>query len=148
MSDRAFTAEELRDAPAPLFAEPRVVRFQDIDAAGIVFYPRVLEYFSDAYLTMLVARGYDLPRELARATVGYPLVHAEADYLRPLRYGDAIKVEVISPRLGDTSFRVGYRLKTESGHPAAIGQTVHVAIDRSTFKPCPIPAEIRRALGG
>jgi 1,4-dihydroxy-2-naphthoyl-CoA hydrolase len=143
----AFTDEELRSDGPARHVEARMVRFQDIDAAGIVFYPRVLEYFSDAYIAMLLARGYDLPASLAKGGVGVPLVHAEADYLHPLRFGDAMSIEVLAAKVGgSSSFTIGYRVRSGE-RIAAVGQTVHVCIDRSTFKSCPIPGEIRAAIG-
>ncbi|AUX22227.1 thioesterase [Sorangium cellulosum] len=142
---RAFSVDELKRTAARLAVERRSVRFQDVDAAGIVFYPRVLEYFSDAYMTALKERGVDLPGLIAGGGVKLPLVHAEADYLLPLRFGDAVEVEVLAPKLGDTSFTVGYRV-TAAGGIAAIGQTVHVCIDGARFTPRPIPDDLRGAL--
>ncbi|WP_437681363.1 acyl-CoA thioesterase [Sorangium sp. So ce131] len=142
---RAFSAEELKHAAPRLAVERRSVRFQDVDAAGIVFYPRVLEYFSDAYLAALKERGVDVPGMIAGGGIKLPLVHAEADYLLPLRYGDAIEVEVLAPKLGDTSFTVGYRVTTAGG-VAAVGQTVHVCIDGARFTPRPLPDDLRAAL--
>ncbi len=146
MDERAFTTRELRDAPGARFTESRRVRFQDVDAAGIVFYPRILEYMSDVYIAMMMHAGWDLPTELRTGTVGTPLVHAEADYLAPLRFGDAVSVEVVSVALKDTSFTVGYRVRTASGKAAAVGQTVHVCLDRATFRPQAIPEGLRGML--
>jgi YbgC/YbaW family acyl-CoA thioester hydrolase len=143
---RAFSVDELKQTAPRLAVERRAVRFQDVDAAGIVFYPRVLEYFSDAYMIALRERGIDLPALIAGGAIKLPLVHAEADYLLPLRFGDAIEVEVLAPKLGDTSFTVGYRVTTAGGI-AAVGQTVHVCIDGARFVPCPLPDDLRRALG-
>jgi YbgC/YbaW family acyl-CoA thioester hydrolase len=149
MSDsRAFEPREIRDAPHVRFAETRLVRFQDVDAAGIIFYPRVLEYMSDVYIAMLMSAGWDLPKELGQSSVGTPLVHAEADYLAPLRFGDRVSVEIVGVKLGQTSFTVGYRVRTDGGAVAAIGQTVHVCLDRTTFKPHAIPDAMRAMLTG
>ena len=144
---QGFTREEIEGATSVRWSEARVVRFQDVDAAQIVFYPRVLEYFSDAYVAMLLAGGFDLPGELALGSL-LPLVHAEADYLKPLRFGDATHVEVARVRLGETSFTVGYRVRLASGRAAAIGQTVHVCLDRASFRPQAIPERVRAVLVG
>ncbi|MFT3770863.1 MAG: thioesterase family protein [Minicystis sp.] len=103
---------------------------------------------SDVYIAMLMRSGWDLPRELGQSSVGTPLVHAEADYLAPLRFGDDVHVEIIGVRLGGTSFTVGYRVRTTSGVVAAVGQTVHVCLDRTTFKPHTIPDSLRAILTG
>ena len=44
-----FTRSELLAAPAG-FTHHLPARFQDCDAAGIVFYARVFDYFHDAYV--------------------------------------------------------------------------------------------------
>jgi 1,4-dihydroxy-2-naphthoyl-CoA hydrolase len=144
-TDRAFSSDDLRNALEPLFAMPRAVRFQDVDAAGVIFFPRVLEYFHDAYLALLEARGFGLPRALRESPYGFPIAHAEADYLRPLTFGDAVTVEVVGARLGETSLSVGYRIRraTDDRALCALGQTVHVTIDRRTFRPCAVPEELR-----
>ncbi|APR78389.1 1,4-dihydroxy-2-naphthoyl-CoA hydrolase [Minicystis rosea] len=146
--DRTFTTADLKKATSVRFAETRLVRFQDVDAAGIIFYPRVLEYMSDVYIAMVMQSGWDLPKELGQSSVGTPLVHAEADYLSPLRFGDDVHVEIVGVRLGATSFTVGYRVRTKGGVVAAVGQTVHVCLDRATFKPQPIPDSLREILTG
>ena len=145
---QAFSAAEIEgDSPAR-FSDERAVRFQDIDAAGIVFYPRVLEYFHDAYTAWLHAGGYDLRRVLDEGAVGFPLVHAEADYKKPLRFGDRVTVEILAPKVSGGSWSLGYRVRLAGGKLAAIGQTSHVCIDRRTFRPCPLPDDLRALLEG
>lgn len=142
----AFSREELLGLE-PVHEETRVVRFQDVDAAGIVFFARLFEYFHDAYVGALARGGVDLAAELARGAFGLPLAHAEADFLGPMRFGDPLRVAVLGARLGDTSACVGHRIASPDGRPLALGQTVHVAIDRGTFRPMALPAGVRRALG-
>lgn len=141
-----FTIDELKRAPRALFSEARIIRFQDVDAAGIIFNPRVIEYFSDAYFSMVRAGGFDVPTLLRTGEVGFPVVHAEADYLAPLRFGDAIRVEIVAASVGETSYRLGFRVKGPDDRAAAVGQTVQVCIDRRTFKPHPIPDDLRAIL--
>jgi 1,4-dihydroxy-2-naphthoyl-CoA hydrolase len=144
--DDAFMRKDLERVEPALHAESRVVRFQDVDAAGIIFYPRVLEYFSDAYVALLLKRGYDLPERLLRSEFGAPLVHAEADYFAPLRFGDRVDVAVVKARVSARSFRLGYRIRRASGELASLGQTVHVCIDRQTFASRFVPDDLRRVL--
>jgi len=143
---QAFTLAELAGADTSVFSEERSVRFQEVDAAGIVFYPRVLEYFSDVYMNLLAERGVDVPTMLSTESVGLPLVHAEADYRAPLCFGDRIRVEIVEIRMGESSFTVGYRVRRFDERIAALGQTVHVCIDRGSFRSRPIPDALRAAL--
>ncbi len=143
---RAFESEVLAGAVEVLFSEGRAVRFQDVDAAGIVFFPRVLEYLSDVYISFLTARGVHVPRSVEAGEYVIPLVHAEADYFAPMRFGDAILVDVVGVDIGRTSFRVGYRVRHADGRVAAVGQTAHVTVGLPGFAPIPIPEDLRAAL--
>ena len=45
-SSPAFSREELLNAKTALVTQRRRVRFQDVDAASMIYFARVLEYFS------------------------------------------------------------------------------------------------------
>lgn len=144
----AFTREELETASPALHTERRPVRFQDVDAAGTLFYPRLLEYFSDAYLSLLATGRVDLRGKIADGSFRAPIVHAEADYLAPLRFGDTAVVEIAGARTGQRSFALGFRVIRQDGTLAAVGQVVYVTIDRETFKSTPLPDELLEKLAG
>ena len=131
----------------PLHSLPMVVPFQDIDAAGIVFFARVFDYFHNAFCAHLGECGLDMPAVIGAGEWAAPLAHAEADYKSPLRFGDKVRVEVVRAELGETSFALHYRIVsgTEPLRLHAVGKTVHVVIDRQSFRPRPIPEELRRA---
>lgn len=142
-----FTRTEVVDAPTVLFFQPRKVRFQDVDAAGTVFFPRIIEYFADTYLAMFDARGIDVARSLKKLEWAIPLAHVEADFTGPMRFGDSVVVEVVGARLSETSFTLAHRVRTpDATRTLAFGQTVHVVVDGTSFRPTPIPDEIKRAL--
>ena len=141
-----FERDVLKQA-ARAFKMEREVRFQDVDAAGVIFYPRLLEYFNDAYLALLSSAGQPLHESLGRAPWVSPVRHAEADFLRPLRFGDAIEVALVgvrtSPDAEPTEVTFGYRItKLADGEAAAIGQVVHTFVDAKTFRRTLIPDPI------
>ncbi len=143
-----FSKKAIAEAGRPLISQQRPVRFQDVDAAGTIYFPRIFEYFSDTYLALLIEAGLDVPTMLARRERAAPLVHAEADYEAPLHFGDSVDVHVVLAHLGTSSTRYGYRVNKTDGTLAAVGQTHHVWIDSHTFKPCPMPAALRSHLLG
>jgi YbgC/YbaW family acyl-CoA thioester hydrolase len=145
-SPRAFTREELQSGSPALHAERRPVRFQEIDAAGTIFYPRVLEYFSDAYLALLAEGSVDMRGRITDRSLLTPIVHAEADYLAPLRFGDTATVEIAGARVSERSFTLGFRVLRQDGALAAVGQVVYVALDPHTFKPTRLPDDLRDKL--
>ena len=133
------------DAPV-LFTNERDVLFQDIDAAGIVFFARLFDYCHDAFFAFLGSRGLSMAKVMKDGVWGSPLVHAEADYAAPLRFGDRVRVEITRVDLGNTSMRVASRVVDSRGKIACSAILVHVFVDRTTGRPCEVPAEARDAL--
>jgi len=134
------------------FRTPLVVRFGDLDPAGIVYYPRyghlchvAMEEFFQA------AVGVDYPVLIRDHDVGFPVVHAETDFHRPLRYGEDLEIEVAVPRVGVTSVEWLYRFCHRGvGNPAAVCRTVTVCVSMKSFEKQPVPdwlAEKLRAAG-
>ncbi|MBI2892874.1 MAG: acyl-CoA thioesterase [Deltaproteobacteria bacterium] len=141
-----FTVEELRDAPRPEYGHPVEVRFQDVDGAAIVFYSRFFEYFHDAFAGFLGHHGISLAEAVRSGEWLAPLVHADAEYLSRLRFGDSAVVELVRAGIGRTSLRVGYRIvRGPERVVCAVGQTVHVVVDRQEWRPREVPAEVRLA---
>lgn len=144
--ESAFSRDALLAVREPIHRMPRRVRFQEVDAAGTIYYSRVFEYFGDAYIDLLDRGGVSVPKVMAKQLWAAPLVHAEAEYLAPMRFGDHVVVEVATAACGTSSATVGYRITTEDGRVLGVGHTVHVFVDATTFRPCPIPADVRQAL--
>jgi 1,4-dihydroxy-2-naphthoyl-CoA hydrolase len=142
-----FTREELMTAP-PRHVQARVVRFQDVDAAGIVFYPRILEYFHDAHVEFLAAGGCPLHEAIAQRRWAAPLSHAEADFFKAMRFGDPIRVAVVAARIEGTDGAMGFRVEKAGGEVAAVGYTTHVFVDFTTFKRAPPPPDLQALFAG
>lgn len=125
--------------------ERRVVRFQDVDAAGVVFYARVFDYFHDAYVSFLRAAGAPLEDALRSRTWAAPLKHAEADYRQPLRFGQEVSVALVAVEVRDAEYVIRYRISA-GDDVACEGMTVHVSVHPDTFRRQPIPDTLRAAL--
>lgn len=120
------------------------VRFGDVDHAGIVYYPRFFIYFHEAFEDFFEDNGHRYPELLNRRRLGFPTVHIEADYKLPLRYGDALDVELSVPRVGGKSavFRyVGYR--HGDGQRACSAEITCACVGMDTFKAATIPDDLR-----
>lgn len=127
------------------YSERRVVRFQEVDAAGIVFFARIFDYFHDAYVGFLRERGAPLEGAIRDGSWGAPLRDAHAEFLRPLRFGDEIRVAVVDIALEETEYTVSYRIDL-GGEAVCAGRTRHVAVDPETFRRTRLPDLLRRAL--
>src|SRR5215472_13404739 len=91
------------------------VRFQDVDAAGIVFYPKFFEYFHDAWVAYCDGRGWELHQAIREKRFAAPLRHVEADYVRPLRFGDPFDVGIFGVNIAGSDMNVGYRVARPEG---------------------------------
>lgn len=123
-------------------------RFQDVDAAGIVFYARLFAYFHDAYVAFLESMGPELAlhRAVESADFLIPLVHAEADFKAPLRFGDEATTTVSVERIGRSSYTLAYQIHRGDGQLAASGQTVHACASKAEFRARPLPEALRAGL--
>jgi len=121
------------------------VRFGDVDHAGIVFYPQFFIYFHEAFEQFFNDAGMAYHVLLGERHVGFPTVHIETDYKTPLKYGDALDVELSVPRIGRRSatFRyAGYR--HHDGKHAVTAAITCACVDMGTMTPIAIPDDLRR----
>jgi acyl-CoA thioesterase FadM len=141
-----------RFARAALLSRPLLhrhlhrVRFQEIDAAGIVFFARVFDLIHDGYAAFLAARGLPLGELLARSSWVLPLAHAEADFLRPLKLDDELAIGPVCAAFDKGRLELGHRVVlARDDTAAAIGRTAHVVVARADWKKIEPPPELRAA---
>jgi 4-hydroxybenzoyl-CoA thioesterase len=124
------------------------VRFGDVDHAGIVYYPQFFIYFHQAFEDFFNDNGHAYHELLNRRRVGFPTVHIETDYQLPLRYGDALDVELSVPKVGQRSatFRyVGYR--HQDGKQACAAAITCACVDLDHFAAVDVPTDLRTLFG-
>jgi 4-hydroxybenzoyl-CoA thioesterase len=121
------------------------VRFGDVDHAGIVYYPKFFIYFHEAFEDFFNNGGHRYSALLNQRRIGFPTVHIEADYQQPLRYGDALDIEVTVPKVGNRSavFRyVGFR--HQDGQRACSADITCACVDLDHFQAVVIPDDLRQ----
>lgn len=125
----------------------RPVRFEDIDAAQIVFFARFLNYAHDAMERFFdeIPGGY--AGLIMKRGLGFPAVHAEADYQAPIRYGETAAIRGVVTKLGTTSAHFSFTFERQSdGVHLATTSQVHVCTDIRAMKKQPFPPDVRAAL--
>ena len=124
------------------------VRFGDIDQAGVAYYPTLLDHCHAAFEEFFEhALGVPYPKVLLKDRLGFPTVHLEADFARPLRFGDVLSVEVAVARLGRASATFRYRAYVrDAKRPAFEIRGTTACVDMRTFRARPIPPRYRRLL--
>ena len=120
------------------------VRFGHVDPAGIAYFPRIFDYVHDVFEELweehVGIRYYHL---LLEQKVGFPLVHSDVDFKRPLQFGDRMVVSVTCFKLGHSSLGLRYRfMMADAIHVEARMVTACVRTD--TMRSIPIPDEYRR----
>lgn len=88
-----------------MFVHEEVVRFGHVDAAGIVFFPRLHEMLSNT-VEAWFEQALDAPwtRLHLEAGLGTPLVHSEVSYRRGCRLGDRLAFSLALVKVGRSSF--------------------------------------------
>src|SRR5918912_3710644 len=97
------------------FEHRRRVRFQDTDPAGIVFFANIFVYCHEAFEEMLRDAGLPLEAIIASREQVLRLVHADADFERPLRVGVLVTIRTSVASVGERSFRMQYEMFDEAG---------------------------------
>ncbi len=119
------------------------VRFNDVDHAGIVYYPLFFHYFHVAFEELFRERAAGLRTVLDDQRLGLPAVKAEAEFHKPLRFGDEAVVEVTLERLGTRSLTLQYRALGPQGDTCAVGHVTCAVIDLDTFQAIEVPDQLR-----
>ncbi len=124
----------------PAFRYELPVRFGDVDNAGIVYYPNFFHYFHQAFEELFGDGEY--ARILRERRVGFPAVHVETDFRRPLRYGERPVISVECDEIGTSSVTFHYVIATDA--PCAEARITCATIDLDTFRTIPVPDDLRR----
>jgi len=122
------------------------VRFQDVDAGGVLFFGRIYDYCHQAYEEFWGAEGVDPAHFFAGADYLVPIAHSEADYRRPIRHGERIQIRIDVTRVGRASFTLRYHVTGPDGDLRVEASTVHAFVERTAMKPIPIPESLRAIL--
>jgi len=87
------------------------IEWGDCDPAGIVYFPRYVEFF-DACTVALFERAGFFKRDMLKTyrIAGIPVVDMKAQFLMPSRFGDDVVVESSVTKWGNSSFVVRHRL--------------------------------------
>jgi YbgC/YbaW family acyl-CoA thioester hydrolase len=94
----------LTEECAPGFLAVRTqVRWGDCDPAGIAFFPRFFEWMDLASHALAQEMGISRQQTLGPASYGFPAVHAQAEFLRPVLLHDALEIRTTVPRIGRTT---------------------------------------------
>lgn len=119
-------------------------RSSSVDETNHIYYPRLFDDIDDGIEALLEEIGYPLHRLIPDVKRALPVVHAEADYLDPISFGDTVSCSLV-PHVGESSieFRGTGRVDEAQVFEATI---VRVFVDMETFEKRPLPEDMRSRL--
>jgi YbgC/YbaW family acyl-CoA thioester hydrolase len=129
-----------------MFIYQTVLRLHHTDAAGLLFFAEQFQLAHDAYETFMESIGYPFAPLIRKSEYLLPIVHAEADFLKPLSTGDRIEIQLKADEIGGSSFTLAYALLRDRSELVGTVKTVHVLISRKTGESISILPELRHHL--
>lgn len=125
----------------------RAIKFEEVDAAGIVFFARFLSYAHEAMDHFFAPLEGGYSGLILDRRVGLPAVHVEVSFSSPLRYGDVIRIETTVKKVGNRSAVLRYRMwNTRASVLAAELTHTVVSTDLRVLASCDMPADVRAHL--
>jgi 4-hydroxybenzoyl-CoA thioesterase len=133
-----------------VIAFDRAVKFEEVDAANIVFFARFVTYAHEAMEDFFGGLEGGYAGLILARRVGFPAVHVDIDFKAPARYGDVLRIETRVARLGNRSAVLWYRMHHVEGGSLGrlacdLKHTV-VTTDLRTLTSCDMPADVRALL--
>lgn len=127
-----------------MMAFERPIRFEEVDAAHIVFFARFLSYGHEAMEHFFSPLEGGYARLTGTRQIGMPAVHVEMFFHSPLRYGDTMRIETSVMQLGKRSATFRYKMfQKEGGVLAAEVRHKVVCSDLAKIASCDMPPDVR-----
>ena len=140
------------DNPQDWLVFKRHVRFGDTDGAGVIHFHNLFRWAHEAWEESLESFGLlainIFPGNINSdddPEVALPIANCRGDFVRPIRTGDILDVEIEPQRIDSQSFQVLIRFKRADD---VLASTLirHIAINIQTRKRCLLPKDIQRWL--
>jgi acyl-CoA thioester hydrolase len=122
------------------------VRYADTDQMKQVYYGRFFEYFEQGRSDLLRNIGLPYPA-VEEMGLFLPVIEAHAEYKKPVRYDDLLKVVTILRDTPVARVRLDYEVYREGEADAvAVGYTIHSFVNSATGRPTRAPAQFLEAI--
>ena len=118
------------DQPLPLqVCVERTVRFEEVDALGIVWHGRYPSYFEDGRVMLGEQYGIGYMDFYHQGIVS-PIKQMHVDYQRPLRFGESFSIEAILHWSDAVRLNNEFILRNAVGEVTTTGYTVQLLMDK------------------
>jgi YbgC/YbaW family acyl-CoA thioester hydrolase len=129
----------------------RRVEFSETDMAGIVHYSNFFRYMEVAEHAFFRSLGFSIVTQQVDPPVGWPRVHAECDYRRPLQFEDDVEIHMLVARKKSKALTYQFRFRKVSvSEPYEVARglltVVCVRHQKGKMKAAKIPEAISRKI--
>ncbi len=122
----------------------RRMRWADVDAAGILHFPRIFEIVEEAEIELLRKIGWSMFVNLKE--FDFPRVRIECDFKRMIALDALFRLHLTIGKVGRSSIRYDFQAFLETGELALEGAMTIVLLRNG--KLAKIPQDLRDALEG
>lgn len=121
------------------------VYYEDTDVSGVVYHANYLRYFERARTDWLRQRGVGQQALAAEQGICFAVTRMDVRFRQPARLDDMLHVSARPTAVGGASLSFEQRICRDSADgPCLASASVRVAsLNASSFKPCPLPANLR-----
>jgi acyl-CoA thioester hydrolase len=95
----------------------RRVEFSETDMAGIMHYSNFFRFMESAEHGFYRSLGFSVVLAQYNPPLGFPRVHAECDFKRPLRFEDLVEVHLLVQEKKSKSISYAFRFRNLSADP-------------------------------
>src|SRR6185295_5379308 len=96
------------------FSVSEYVRWEDIDAAGIINYQAYLRFFGLAEVELFRSCDLSYKTLFEELRIWLPRVHVECDFLRPVTLDELLIVEAWFSRIGTSSIHLDFAVRSSN----------------------------------
>lgn len=124
------------------------IRFDDVDGAGIVYYPQFFHLCHKAFEDFFDdAASVSYPQLINDKRRGFPTVSIHSEFSAPLRYGDIVLVKLAIDKIGRSSAVFDYEIRRKQDSKLCFkAQITKVFMDLDSNTVLPVPDDMRSLL--
>jgi len=124
------------------------VYYEDTDLGGVVYHANYLRFMERARTEWLRALGFEQDMLRDHHSVQFVVVNADLQFRYPARFNDELTVSVAVKKHTAASMTFHQEVRGPAGGALCTGEIRVACIDSDTFRPRPVPDEIKREFGG
>lgn len=128
-----------------MYSYKRMIRVQDTDATGALYFANQFQIGLEAFEDFLCAQGFSIGEMIKKKHYLLPIVHAEADFFAPIHVSDTLELKLTFPKIGTTSFTHASEVFRKRERVGAV-EVVHVVYCPEREEGIPIPEELKNKI--